>query len=100
MGTWLVNRTSGLLLIILLGTKLVSGLFLLPEEKPSWAISLHRQAVLDIMLIFMLCLHACFGLKTILFEIGLFKEKLLAYAATVLSLILSVIAVMLYLWMA
>jgi len=100
VGTWLVNRTSGLLLIILLGTKLVSGLFLLPEEKPSWAISLHRQAVLDIMLIFMLCLHACFGLKTILFEIGLFKEKLLAYAATVLSLILSVIAVMLYLWMA
>ncbi len=100
MGTWLVNRISGLLMIILLGTKLVSGLFLLPEEDPEWAMTLHRQVVLDIMLIFLLCLHACFGLKTILFEIGLFKEKVLGYAATVISLILSVIAVVLYLRMA
>ncbi len=100
MGTWLVNRISGLVMIILLGTKLVSGLFLLGEEDPEWALTLHRQAVLDIMLIFLLCLHACFGLKTILFEIGLFREKVLAYSATVISLILSVIAVVLYLRMA
>ena len=100
MGTWLVNRISGLLMIILLGTKLVSGLFLLPEEDPDWALTLHRQVVLDIMLIFLLCLHACFGLKTILFEIGLFKEKLLTYSAAVISLVLSVIAVILYLRMA
>ena len=97
MGTWLVNRASGLLLIILLGTKLVSGLYLLPEEKPSLALTLHRQAVLDVMLIFLICFHACFGLKTILFEIGLFKEKILTYSATVLALILSVTAVIVYL---
>ena len=100
MGTWLVHRISGLLLIILLGTKFVSGLFLLPETKPSWAMSLHRQAVLDITLILMFCLHACFALKTILFEMGFFKEKLLAYAATVLALVLSIIATVLYLRMA
>ena len=99
MATWLVHRISGLLLIVLLATKLVSGLFMLPEEDPSWALPLHRHAVLDIALIFLLCLHACFGLKTVLFELGIFKEKLLAWAATVLALILSVAATAAYLWM-
>ena len=100
MGTLLDNRISGLVMSILIGTKLISGLYLLPEEKPEWAMSLHRQTVLDIMLIFLLCLHACFGLKTILFEIGLFKEKVLAYAATILSLVLAVISVIVYMWLA
>ena len=100
MGTWLVNRISGLVMIILMGIKLVSGLYLLPEEKPSWALTFHRQTVLDVILIFLICLHACFGLKTILFEIGIFKEKILAYATTIISLTLSVIAVILYLRMA
>ena len=99
MGTWLVKRISGLLLMILLATKLVSGLYLLPEEKPSWALTFHRQAVLDITLIFLFCLHTCFGLKTILFEIGFFKEKLLAYGATALALTLSIIGTVLYLRM-
>ena len=100
MGSWLVHRISGLFLIILLGIKFVSGLYLLPETKPSWALPFHRQAVLDITLILLFCLHACFGLKTILFEMGFFKEKLLAYAATVVALALSVIATVLYLRMA
>ena len=99
MGTWLVQRISGLLLIILVATKFVSGLFLLPETDPSWAVPLHRQAVLDITLIFLFCLHTCFGLKTILFEIGFFKEKLLAYGATALALTLSIIGTVLYLRM-
>ena len=99
MGTWLLQRISGLLLIVLMGTKFVSGLFLLPETQPAWALPLHRQAVLDITLIFLFCLHTCFALKTILFEIGLSKEKLLVYGATALALALSIVGTVLYLQM-
>ena len=97
MGTWLAQRISALLLIVLLATKFISGLFLLPETQPSWAAPLHRQGVLDITLIFVFCLHTCFGLKTILFEMGFFKEKLLVYGSTVLALVLGIIGTVLYL---
>ena len=100
MTTWLIHRVSGLLLIVLLGTKFVSGLWLLPEAKPGWAMALHRQAVLDVTLIFLFCLHLCFGLKTVLFELGLFREKFLAFAATAAALILGAAGTVAYLWMA
>lgn len=97
MGSWLAQRISALLLMILLGTKFVSGFFLLGETQPSWAVPLHRHAVLDITLIFLFCIHSCFGLKTMLFELGFFKEKLLVYGATVVALTLSLVATVFYL---
>ena len=96
----MVHRITGLLLIVLLATKVISGLFMLPETDPPWALPLHRQAVLDIALIFLLCLHACFGVKTSLFEIGFRREKLLTYGATAVAVILSAAATVAYLWMA
>lgn len=97
MGTWLAQRISALLLMALLVTKFVSGFFLLPETEPAWAVPLHRQVVLDIALIFVFCLHSCLGLKTILFEMGFFREKLLVYGATTLALGLSIVGTVLYL---
>ncbi len=100
MTTWLIHRISGLLMIVLFATKFVSGLLMLPEEEPSWVLPLHRASVLNIALIFLFSLHVCFGLKTILFELGLFKEKFLTYAATALALILSVVGMVVYLQLA
>ena len=43
---------------------------------------------------------AAFGLKTILFEIGFRKEKLLVYSATGVALALSIVGTIIYLRMA
>ena len=64
-------------MIVLFGTKFLSGFLLLPEEKPSWALGLHRQPVIDVTLILLFSLHVCFGLKVILFEIGFRRERIL-----------------------
>jgi len=99
MTTWLVHRISGLIMIGLFAVKFITAFYLLPDEKPSWAVFLHRYPAIDISLIFLVSLHTCFGLKSILFEIGLRKEKLLVYAATIVGLALSIAGTVIYLRM-
>jgi succinate dehydrogenase hydrophobic anchor subunit len=53
--------------------------------------------VIDITLIFLFSLHTCFGLKTILYELGFRREKLLVRLATGVALILSVVGTVIYL---
>jgi len=99
MTTWLVHRISGLMMIGLFAIKFVTAFYLLPDEKPSWAVFLHRYPAVDISLIFLVSIHTCFGLKNILFELGLRKEKLLVYGATVVGLALSITGTVIYLRM-
>lgn len=76
--------------------KFVTAFYLLPEDKPSWALFLHRHPAVDISLIFLITHHTCFGLKTILFELGLRKEKWLVTSATVVAVTLSLIGTIVY----
>ena len=100
MTTWLIHRISGLIMFGLFILKFVTAFYLLPDDKPSWALFLHRHPAVDISLIFLICHHTCFGLKTMLFEIGFRKEKLLVYSATVVALALSIVGMIIYLRMA
>lgn len=86
-------------MIGLFAVKFVTAFYLLPDEKPSWAVFLHRHPAVDISLIFLVSFHTCFGLKNILFEIGLRKEKLLIYGATIVALTLSITGAIIYLRM-
>ena len=97
MTTWLIHRISGLIMIGLFAVKFVTAFYLLPDDKPSWAVFLHRHPAVDISLIWLVSLHTCFGLKNILFEIGFRKEKLLVYAAAIVGLTLSIAGTILYL---
>ena len=99
MTTWFIHRISGLMMIGLFAVKFITAFYLLPDEKPSWAVFLHRYPAIDISLIFLVSLHTCFGLKNILFEIGLRKEKLLTYTATIVGLALSIGGTAIYLRM-
>ena len=96
MTTWLIHRISGLVMIGLFALKFVTAFYLLPDEKPSWAVFLHRHPAVDISLIFLISFHTCFGLKNILFEIGLRREKLLVYGAAAVALALSVAGTIIY----
>lgn len=99
MTTWLIHRISGLIMIGLFALKFVTAFYLLPDEKPSWAVFLHRHPAVDISLIFLISFHICFGLKNILFEIGFRREKLLVYGAAVVALILSIAGTTIYIRM-
>ncbi len=99
MTTWLIHRISGLIMIGLFAVKFVTAFYLLPDDKPSWAVFLHRHPAVDISLIFLVSLHTCFGLKNILFEIGFRREKLLVYGAAAVGLILSIAGTIAYLRM-
>ena len=96
MTTWLIHRISGLIMIGLFALKFVTAFYLLPDEKPSWAVFLHRHPAVDISLIFLISLHTCFGLKTILFEIGFRREKVLVYVAAAVALTMSIIGTIVY----
>lgn len=99
MTAWLVHRISGLMMIGLFAVKFATAFYLLPAEKPSWAVFLHRHPAVDISLIVLVPLHTCFGLKNILFEIGLRKERLLVYAAAIVGLTLGLAGTVIYLRM-
>ena len=86
-------------MIGLFALKFVTALYLLPDEKPSWAVFLHRHPAVDISLIFLISFHTCFGLKNILFEIGFRREKFLVYGAAAVALILSIAGATIYIRM-
>ena len=91
MFVWLFHRVSGLLLILLLGVKFLTSFFLMTkEQKPDWALVLHTNPLTDTLL------HALYGLRTVIIDLGVKKEKLLFWVFTLLSVVLSVLLLIVY----
>lgn len=97
MFIWLFHRISGVALIVLIGIKIFSGYFLLhKEEKPDWALSLHRQPVLDVLILVLFSFHSAYGLRTILIDFGCRKEKALFWGFTIAATLISLALIILY----
>lgn len=97
MFVWLVHRISGLLLILLLGVKFVTSFFLMTkEQKPDWALVLHTNALTDTLLIILVVFHAFYGLRTVIIDLGVRKEKLLFWIFTILSGVVSALLLVVY----
>jgi succinate dehydrogenase/fumarate reductase cytochrome b subunit len=97
MFIWLFHRISGVALIVLIGTKLFSGYFLFTKEtKPDWALSLHRQPVLDVLLLVLFTFHSIYGLRTIAIDLGYRKEKRLFWLSQIIASIISVALLTIY----
>ena len=97
MFIWIFHRVSGLLLILLLGIKFLTSFFLMTkEQKPDWALVLHTNPVTDTILIVLIVFHALYGLRTVIIDLGLKKEKLLFWVFTSLSFVLSALLLILY----
>lgn len=98
MFAWLFHRISGLFLIFLFGIKIFTAFFLYTKEKrPDWAILLHRQPAVDILIFVLLTFHVSYGLKAILYDLGIRKEKLLFWSSTLLGGGVSILLIALYL---
>lgn len=98
MFVWLVHRVSGLFLVALFAIKIVTAFFLYTKgTKPEWALLLHRQPFADLLILVLFSFHALYGLKTVIYDLGLRREKLLFWASTVAATALSLALVTIYL---
>jgi succinate dehydrogenase/fumarate reductase cytochrome b subunit len=94
MFIWLFHRISGAILIVLIGIKILTGYFLLPKDnKPDWALSLHRHPVIDILIVVLFTFHSMYGIRTIIIDLGFRKEKLLFWLSNILAAIISAVLI-------
>ena len=97
MFVWVFHRISGLILILLLGIKFLTSFFLMTkDQKPDWALVLHTNALTDTLLIILIVFHAFYGLRTVVIDVGVRKEKLLFWVFTLLSIVASALLLFVY----
>ncbi len=97
MFVWVFHRVSGLLLILLLGIKFTTSFFLMTkDQKPDWALVLHTNPFSDSLLIVLIVFHALYGLRTVIIDLGVKKEKLLFWIFTGLAIVLSASLLVVY----
>ncbi len=97
MFVWVFHRISGLLLILLLSIKFITSLFLMTKgQKPDWALVLHTNPFIDVLLIISVVSHAFYGLRTIIIDLGLRREKLLFWISTFLILAVCTLLLIFY----
>jgi succinate dehydrogenase/fumarate reductase cytochrome b subunit len=94
MFIWLFHRISGATLIVLIGIKILTGYFLLPKDnRPDWALSLHRHPVIDVLILILFTFHSIYGIRTIIIDLGYRKEKQLFWIANIAAAIVSAILI-------
>jgi len=97
MFIWIFHRLSGILLILLLAVKFLTSFFLMTKgQKPDWALLLHTNKLTDSFLIVAGVYHALYGLRTIIIDLGVRKEKLLFWVFTILGTVLAAALLVLY----
>lgn len=97
MFIWLFHRISGAILIVLFSIKILTSFFLFTKDKkPDWALSLHRQPVLDILILILFTFHSLYGLRTIAIDLGYRKEKQLFWIANVAAALISAALIIVY----
>jgi succinate dehydrogenase/fumarate reductase cytochrome b subunit len=100
MFIWLFHRISGVSLIILFSIKILTAFFLFTKDKkPDWALSLHRQPVLDVLILILFTFHSIYGLRTIAIDFGYRQEKRLFWISNILAAAISMLLIYLYLRM-
>ncbi|MGA3281199.1 MAG: hypothetical protein ABSD50_09470 [Smithella sp.] len=94
MFIWLFHRISGATLIVLIGIKILTGYFLLPKDnRPDWALSLHRHPVIDILILILFTFHSIYGIRTIIIDFGYRKEKQLFWISNIAAAAVSAVLI-------
>lgn len=99
MFVWVFHRISGLLLIVLIGFQLFTGFFQASDSSSDLVktfAALHQHAALNGLLVFLVIFHALYGVRTILMDLGVKREKLLFWGSTVLGLVLFAVFLILF----
>jgi succinate dehydrogenase hydrophobic anchor subunit len=65
-------------------------------QKPDWALVLHTNPFIDVLLIVSVVAHALYGLRTVIIDLGIKKEKLLFWIFSCLILVVSALLLVFY----
>jgi succinate dehydrogenase cytochrome b556 subunit len=96
---WIFHRTSGVLLIFLLGLQLFTGFYQASassSETVRMIAALHKHAALTCLTVILCIFHALYGIRTILIDLGIKHEKPLFWFCTGLGAILSIVFLVLF----
>jgi succinate dehydrogenase/fumarate reductase cytochrome b subunit len=97
MFIWLFHRISGVTLIILFGIKILTSYFLFTKDKkPDWALSLHRNPVLDVLILILFTFHSIYGLRTVAIDLGYKKEKKLFLLSNIVASLIAAVLIYFY----
>jgi succinate dehydrogenase/fumarate reductase cytochrome b subunit len=97
MFIWLFHRISGVTLIILFGIKILTSYFLFTKDKkPDWALSLHRNPVLDVLILILFTFHSIYGLRTVAIDLGYKKEKQLFLVSNIVASLIAAVLIYFY----
>ena len=105
MFVWIFHRISGVLLIFLLSFQLFTGFFQASSSNSELVktfAALHSHAtpsgkLLNGLLVFLVIFHALYGVRTILMDLGVRRERLLFWICTILGLVLFAVFAVVYL---
>jgi succinate dehydrogenase/fumarate reductase cytochrome b subunit len=90
---WVFHRISGMVLIGLLSFQLCTGFFQASSSNSAAVTTmaaLHRHAGLNCLLVFCAIYHALYGVRTIVLDLGLKRERLLFWIGTAVGSVLFV----------
>lgn len=99
MFVWIFHRISGILLIFLLSFQLFTGFFQASTSNQAAVVvlaDLHKHAVLNCLMVFLFVFHSLYGIRTILMDLGLGREKLFFWCANVLGVLIFAAFLVLY----
>lgn len=88
MFVWIFHRITGVLLIFLLGFQLFTGFYQASSSNQEFVAviaDLHRHAALNCVMVFCAMFHASYGIRTILMDLGVRREKLLFWVCTLVA---------------
>jgi len=88
---WVFHRISGVLLTILLPLQLVTGLSQADAgniARSRLMADLHGAGFLNFLLAFLVIFHGVYGIRTILLDAGVGREKALFWVCTALGALL------------
>jgi succinate dehydrogenase cytochrome b556 subunit len=100
---WVFHRITGLVLVVVLCAQLMTGFFQASAsnaEMVKTIAGLHKHALLVSLLVFAAIFHGLYGIRTILLDLGMKRERLLFWIANVLGLVLFVSFLLHYFWIA
>jgi len=96
---WIFHRISGVALIFLLAFQLFTGFFQASTSSDSAVetiAALHRHSVLNCLMVLLFIFHALYGVRTIMMDLGLAREKPLFWCCSVLGLVIFAVFLVLY----
>jgi succinate dehydrogenase/fumarate reductase cytochrome b subunit len=82
---WLFHRISGVLLIFLLALQFATGFMQAGSAQGNSlkvAAGMHQHPTFNCLLVFLVTFHGLYGVRTILLDLGLKRERLLFWLCT------------------